>query len=178
MNNQLLQAVIEGFIDGILIVTEQREVISANQLARQICYAISPECGSLAQVPQPIWQICQSLIKNRSLYSNPSIMIDDVILTAQGSQVRIRVRWIDLSSVGQPCLMVTLEDRVQTAQKMAIAAQEHYGLTRREAEVWFLRQADCTYKAIAEQLHITVDTVKKHIRNINAKRDAYHWAQE
>lgn len=176
--NLVLQAVIEGFVDGILIVTDRGELVSANQLARQICQKLAADDLQLNRVPPAIWRICHSLVKNRPLFPDHRIVIDDVIETSSAYSVRIRVQWIRLDSFERPCLMVTLEDRLQTAQKIAIAEQERYGLTRREAEVWLLRQADCTYKAIAAQLHITVDTVKKHIKNIHAKRDAVHWAEE
>lgn len=48
-----------------------------------------------------------------------------------------------------------------------------YGLTPREAEVWILRQQKKSYKQIASELFITVDTVKKHFKSIFAKRELY-----
>lgn len=175
-NNILLQAVIECYIDGILLVSDRGEIISDNRIARQICQKLNANNGH--HIPAKIWRVCRSMIENRALHADYSIMIDDEIEIDASKRVRIRVQWFNLDAVSGPCLLIMLEDRFQSAQKKAIAERERYGLTNREAEVWLLRQANCTYKAIAEKLHITVDTVKKHMRNIHAKREAFQWAEE
>lgn len=179
MNNDfLLQAVIESFIDGVLIVSDRGEVIFANRSAHQICRMLMPEGLQAKRLPAQIWRICQMLINNRALHPDTAVILEDEILSSDANPLRIRVEWFALESVAHPCLRVTLEDRMQSAQKMAIAERERYGLTEREAQVWLLRYLNWTYKAIAANLHITVDTVKKHVRNIYAKRDAFDWAQE
>jgi DNA-binding CsgD family transcriptional regulator len=50
--------------------------------------------------------------------------------------------------------------------------RQDYELTASEAEVWFLKQAGLTCQAIAEQLQIAETTVRRHISNIQAKRNA------
>ncbi|MUG91303.1 winged helix-turn-helix transcriptional regulator [Scytonema sp. UIC 10036] len=47
-----------------------------------------------------------------------------------------------------------------------------YGLTPREAEIWFLYRSRCSYKEIAERLYISVNTVKKHMKNIHSKQQS------
>ncbi|NJN58773.1 MAG: hypothetical protein HC879_15380 [Leptolyngbyaceae cyanobacterium SL_5_9] len=118
------------------------------------------------------------MIDSRTLYPAHVFMIEDEIELDAFDTIRIRVQWIDLESSDRPCLLVALEDRYQTAKKMAIAERQRYGLTDRESEVWLLRRANCTYKTIASKLHITVDTVKKHIKSIHAKRQDVMWADE
>lgn len=56
-------------------------------------------------------------------------------------------------------------------RNLAIAQAEHYGLTSREAEVWLLRQANYSCREIAAELYISLNTVKKHMKNIHAKRE-------
>jgi DNA-binding CsgD family transcriptional regulator len=65
---------------------------------------------------------------------------------------------------------VTLEDLTQVAQQLAIAAMHQYGLTPREAEVWQYRLQGYSYQQMAQELHISENTVKKHIKNILSKR--------
>jgi uncharacterized caspase-like protein/DNA-binding CsgD family transcriptional regulator/energy-coupling factor transporter ATP-binding protein EcfA2 len=48
-----------------------------------------------------------------------------------------------------------------------------YGLTAREAEIWILRRQNKSYKQIASELYIALDTVKKHMKSIHAKRSLY-----
>ncbi|GAB4475089.1 MAG: hypothetical protein OHK0037_36240 [Elainellaceae cyanobacterium] len=177
-NNFLLQAIFESFIDGVLIVSDRGEVIYANRSAHEICRMLSSDGLKAMQLPSQIWRVCQMLVNNRALHQDTTVILEDEILTSSSSPLRIRVEWIALESVERPCLRVTLEDRMQSARKRAIAERERYGLTEREAEVWLLRHLNWKYKAIAANLHITVDTVKKHVHNIYAKRDAFEWAQE
>jgi DNA-binding CsgD family transcriptional regulator len=68
------------------------------------------------------------------------------------------------------CLIVTLEDRQQTLHNLAIADTQKYDLTTREAEIWQMRLQGQSYQAIASELYITQNTVKKHVKNILAKR--------
>jgi DNA-binding CsgD family transcriptional regulator len=88
------------------------------------------------------------------------------------------VRWLDLEKSGNPYLLVTVEDRLQSTQNAALTDVKKYGLTHREAQVWLLRQAKHSYKEIAAQLYITINTVKKHMKNIYAKQQSDIWVQE
>lgn len=54
-------------------------------------------------------------------------------------------------------------------QSLILAEIERYSLTDREAEVWKLRQQGTSYKEISKQLFISVNTVKKHLKNIFTK---------
>ncbi len=66
--------------------------------------------------------------------------------------------------------MLTLEDRHQAMRNMAIEESERYGLTPREKEVWVLHRMVLTYKQAASELHITPNTVKKHMKSIYVKQ--------
>jgi DNA-binding CsgD family transcriptional regulator len=59
-----------------------------------------------------------------------------------------------------------------------IAEVDKYGLTPREAEVWLLRRAKYALKEIATELSISLNTVKKHIKNIHAKREIVLYMEE
>lgn len=170
----LLQGVVEGLPDGIMILSDRGELTYDNSCARQICQQLLSK-ASQTVVPAQVWRCCQALIESRIHYHS-TVIVEDEILTATGSTIRIRVRWLDPDNVEQPHLLVTLEDQQQSAQYRAYAESQRYGLTDRETEVWLLKRAGLTYKAIGAKLHIAEDTVKKHIKNIHARRDAVQWA--
>jgi len=91
--------------------------------------------------------------------------------------IRVRVQWA-LGDGAKTRLLVTLEDTFLTAERQMQAERKKVSLTPREAEVWLLRRATCTYRAIASQRHITVDTVKKPMKSVYAKRNTFHWREE
>jgi DNA-binding CsgD family transcriptional regulator len=118
------------------------------------------------------------LIDSRDLFLDNKMIIESEISLDNLGAFRIRVRWLELDESEQPYLLVTLEDRLQSTHSAAIADAKKYGFTEREAEVWLLRQAKHSYKEIAAKLYITLNTVKKHMKNIYAKRQADIWVQE
>ncbi len=176
----LLQAIIEGFVDGILILTEQGECIHANECARRICNQLSASISQpqINSIPQSIWRICESLIDSRELFSEQRMIIEAEIDTDNSAVFRTRVQWLQLDRLERPYLLVTIEDRQQSAQNAALAEANKYGLTPREAEVWLLRRANYSYKEIAAKLYITLNTVKKHMKSVYAKQQANLWGQE
>lgn len=173
-----LQHILEGFMDGVLILSEQGKLIYSNSYARQMCRLLKPELTQFNRVPPQIWRICEALLDSRSTFPDRSFVIEDEIFVGSTVLIRIRARWLELHEVERPYLSVTLEDRYQSLQNAVIAEAQKYNLTPRETQVWLLRRTNCTYKAIASELHIAIDTVKKHLKNIHAKREAFLWANE
>jgi DNA-binding CsgD family transcriptional regulator len=197
-NFDLLQSVIASFMDGILILTITGELVHANEYARNICRQLIGQDttndgdrwmhGTLTQksvahsksniqnlqwcdvVPQAIWRVCQSLIESRELFPTEKILVESEIITKEGITLRIRVRWLKISARNEELLLVTVEDCQQYAHSIAIADAQKYNLTDREMQVWLLRRANHSYQEIANQLYITINTVKKHLKNIYAKQ--------
>ncbi len=168
----LLQGVLEGFIDGILILTEHGKCLHANHCAARICEQLHPGISQANSVPAEIWHVCESLIESRDLFPTQKMIIESEITKTESVAFRVRVRWLKLELFKRPCLLVTLEDRYQSIQRMVTTDIHKYGLTPREAEVWLLYRANYSYKEIADELFITLNTVKKHMKNIHAKRKA------
>ncbi|NET33277.1 MAG: helix-turn-helix transcriptional regulator [Cyanothece sp. SIO1E1] len=175
---QMLQAIVEGFVDGVIIMTQQGQVLKANARARRLSQ--SPNLRSsveyTAQIPaasnlsKEIWRVCQSLIESRRLFPQDKIIPESEITLENSTTLRIRVQWIELESAQAPCLLVMLEDRVQTIQNLVISDTQKYHLTPREREVWQLRLRGFSYREIASRLYITENTVKRHVKSILAKR--------
>ncbi|MFB2968592.1 helix-turn-helix transcriptional regulator [Aerosakkonema sp. BLCC-F183] len=168
-----LKGVLEGFIDGILILTEQGELLHANQTATKICDRLGKVSDKHNLVPEEIWRVCQSLIESRDLFPDRKLTIESEISKGDSVNFRVRVRWLKLEQIERPCLLVTLEDRQQSLQRIVINDAYLYNLTPREGEVWLLYRSNYSYKEIADKLYITLNTVKKHMKNIHAKRKAF-----
>jgi len=174
----LLQGVLEGFIDGILILTEAGELLHANQTAKCICQQLTEPGYQQYSVPSEIWLVCQSLIDSREMFPNQRIILESEIAKGNSVNFRLRVRWFKLEQMQQDCLLVTIEDKYQSLQEMVSNDVHQYDLTPREAEVWLLYRANYAYKEIAQKLYITINTVKKHMKNIHAKRKATYGESE
>jgi len=167
---QLLQAVLEGFMDGVLIVNRQGKILEANSLARKLCQLSTSD----QRVPRQVWQVCKALIESQKLFPGHRI-IPELEETMGGINLRIRVRWWtsnpDLENQFEGSyLLVTLEDRQEAFRNLMMSSIQRYHLTTREAEVWRMRLQGCSYLAIASALYITQNTVKKHVKSILAKR--------
>lgn len=177
-HSDLLQAIIEGFMDGVLILTEQGELIHANKCARRLCQQFYSDQFQSNLVPLPIWRICESLLDNRELFPERTMIIEAEINRNNADIWRVRVRWLQFDQSDAPNLLVTIEDRSQSTNNTVFTEAQQYNLTPRESEVWSLRRANYSYKEIATQLYITTNTVKKHLKNVYAKQQTSEWSQE
>ncbi|PSN15334.1 hypothetical protein C7271_20960 [filamentous cyanobacterium CCP5] len=164
----LLRAVIEGFSDGILILSVSGQPLHINRRGLQLCRQISPD-GPSHQVPEPLWTLCRYLIESEDIYTDRPVVLSNTILTPVGA-IRARVQWYQAGDQRDRCLMVTLEDQVQAAKTAALFEARQFSLTERETEVWVLRKANRSYEEIAQELYIAVNTVKRHLKSIYAKR--------
>lgn len=173
----LLQGVIESFVDGILILSDRGEWVYANSQARRICQQLLQDPSRPNSVAQEIWRVCQSLSESHELFPEQRIIIESEVDTDSTVTYRIRARWLELSDTDRRFLLVTLEDRHQSTENVALADIKKYRLTRREAEVWLLRRSNHSYKEIAAKLYITPNTVKRHLKNIYAKQRESLWSE-
>lgn len=168
--SDLLQGVIEDLIDGTLILTEQKEIIYANENARRILGKLNQGRTHSHIVPKEIWHVCQALIQSRRLFPNQHWMIESRIFTEDSTVLDVRVQWLTLEKLKLSCLLITIEDRDKAIKNIAVEEAQSYRLTRREKEVWLLHRDRYTYKQIASELCITPNTVKKHMKSIHAKQ--------
>ncbi len=167
-----LQEVIEGLEDGILILNKAGKVLHANASAYRICCEFHQENCQDNSVPPAIWNLCESLLSNQSWLADKMIIFSDEIVIDKLNVFRIRVRLLDLEGFDAPCLLVTIQNKYESLKHVALSEVKKFELTRREAEIWFLYRNNYSYKEIATQLFITINTVKKHMKNIHAKRQA------
>ncbi|MEL6552261.1 MAG: helix-turn-helix transcriptional regulator [Cyanobacteria bacterium J06621_11] len=164
----ILKAVLGNLQDGFIIANPTGTIQQINQPAERICNLLSAETD---QIPSEIWQVCRAALNRKDVLSFNKIGLDaDIILPDVGT-VRIRVQNINIAD--QPHLLIVLEDRQQTIRNKALSDATLYGLTDRETEIWQMRLRGDAYKEISTTLWISVDTVKKHVKNILAKQRSH-----
>lgn len=165
-----LQEVIEGLEDGILILSQNGEVVHANASARRLCCQFNQGKFNQNFVPPVIWNLCEPLFNSGYLLYDKLVILSDEIVLDKSNIFRIRVRLLDLEGFEIPCLLVTIENQYESVKNVALTEVKKFDLTPREAEIWFLYRSNYSYKEIATKLYITINTVKKHMKNIHTKR--------
>ncbi len=161
----LLLSVLECLVDGVMLVDRQGHILYSNQPAQSMIQMLPKQSDH--DLPNLVWATCQSVIESHELFGGKT-----VILEAETENLRIRVQWMDLTDYPDHCLLVRLENRQQALWSLAEAEAKVFGLTIRESEVWRMKRMGYTRKAIAETLYISIDTVKKHLCNIQTKRQS------
>jgi DNA-binding CsgD family transcriptional regulator len=167
--DNLLQSVLESLIDGVLVITDQHDLVYANTMARTIYSQLWRD--DVDPLPREIQRICQALLDSKNLYPTQPVVLESEVVTPK-TTFRIRAQWLALEFASRPCLLLRLQDHNQSVQSLALAEAQKWGLTPRETEVWLQRRSGCSRKAIAANLYIALDTVKKHLKNVHLKQQA------
>ena len=155
-------SILESLVDGILITTNTDEVLYANTIAQQFYRPNS------VSIPDEILKLHRFILED----SDQSLILESE-LTIAHQTYRIRVQRIDLSTAAGNCLLTRIENQAESWQHLAHLEAQQYGLTTRESEVWELKRKQCSRQEIAQSLQVTIDTVKKHLGNIQMKRQNY-----
>jgi len=155
-------SILESFVDGILITTNTDQVLYANTIAQQFYRQNS------ISIPDEILKLHRYILED----SDHALILESE-LTIAHKTYRIRVQRIDLSTSDENCLLTRIENQAESQHHLAYLEAQQYGLTTREAEVWELKRQQCSRQQIAQSLHVSIDTVKKHLGNIQMKRQNY-----
>lgn len=170
-NQQFFHAVMEGFFDGVMILTQQGDVFHVNQRALELCNLLGTDaCHQADSLPPCLWAVCEQLIEGRDMFPEHNLVLTQTLDCIERRSVRVRVQWLELEAEDNLFLLVILEDQTETAKAAALLDSVRFGLTSRETEVWILRSINYSYDEIAAELFITLNTVKRHLKSIYAKR--------
>jgi DNA-binding CsgD family transcriptional regulator len=110
------------------------------------------------------------MIKSREVFPEHNPVFTQILDCVEGRTIRVRVQWLTLERFNSPYLLIMLEDQTQTAKTAALLEAVQFNLTPRETQVWVLRSINYSYEEIAHELFITLNTVKRHLKSIYAKR--------
>ncbi|HEY9852615.1 MAG TPA: LuxR C-terminal-related transcriptional regulator [Leptolyngbyaceae cyanobacterium] len=167
-------ALAEALREGVMVISRHTKPMYVNQQAKEICQKLGDSNRYFGNLPLAISEVCHRLIKNGNSINSPLIV---ECQTNQGETIRMRASWLNL-----PCnddsnqyIIVFLENRDRILQEELQFEQQKYQLTDREMEIWSLLRQDYSYQEIAGTLHISLNTVKTHVKNIYAKK---RWNQE
>jgi len=167
-DSAFLQTIVESLVDGVLLVTVKGDWVYGNYNAYRICQQINSHKSASDRVPNVIRQICQTYLNNHSKLNPASQLESETVFNE--THYRVRVRWFQRDKTNTPLLLVTLEDCDQAARNRAIAEAQQFNLTERQTDVWLLYRMGYSYREIATQLFVTVNTVKRHMKDIYAKQ--------
>ena len=173
----LLSALVEALPKGLLVLSADRAIVYWNQTARRLCQKLASTQRYATLLPTGVSELCQQLEEAGTAYE-PILLEYE---TPDGCSFRLSVDWltgvmdneVNLAFNQQAYIFVTIEDRDEVLQQDIQLERKKFHLTNREAEVWLLLRREYSYQAIANALHISLNTVKTHIRNIHAKRHPY-----
>ena len=163
-------AILDNWIDGILVLTQDGQCVHSNSLARRICDRIAKEYPCVGAIPEEIWRVCQILIKSCRDFPGRPVVESELELRQSYEHFRIRARWLRVNNNAEPKILIVLENQTHSKQNLAITEVIKYDLSPREADVWELYRIGYTYQEIAAKLHIALNTVKKHMKNTYAKQ--------
>jgi len=163
---------IEKYLGGILVFNAHEDLVYANQLAHEILCQLHRDGHLRQSIPEEILYIFRSLNTSRTLFPQQNWLTEFDIFTNSAAIIHIRSRWLNVAHIDHACLMLILEDRQKAIANIYLQEADKHGLTPREKDVWLLHHKGNTYKQIAEELGITPNTVKKHMRSIHAKTKA------
>jgi DNA-binding CsgD family transcriptional regulator len=161
--NQSTLILLESLNEGVMILNESQDVILANTTGKYICKLLQPDTQALH--PR-LKKLCDMLIDSRT-YEDDVIVLHDTIPTPK-TTFEVRGQWVTFGD--RPYLLLNLQDQKAMRRGQAMAEAMLWDLTSRERQVWLLRRLGESRKAIATTLYVAEDTVKKHLKNINAKK--------
>ncbi|MBF2025607.1 MAG: hypothetical protein IGS48_02410 [Oscillatoriales cyanobacterium C42_A2020_001] len=158
---------------GVVLVSRNLTLVYWNQKAKQLCRTLADVERSSSMLPLPVSEVCHRVIRDGKPI-DASLVLE--CQTSSGHAVRVSARWLEMampteSGNGAPSLIaVFLENCDEVMQQEMRIQQKKYDLTDREAEIWMLLRQEYTYQEIAQNLQISLNTVKTHVKNVYAKR--------
>ncbi|MBW4578702.1 MAG: PAS domain-containing protein [Tildeniella nuda ZEHNDER 1965/U140] len=173
-SSSLLTALVEALPKGLIVLSVDRTIVYWNQTARRLCQKLSSTQRCWTMLPTIVTELCGQVIDARTVCE--PMLLD--YQTTDGGSFRLTACWLTEAmhdeanrALNQRAyVLITIEDRDEVLQQDIQLEQKKFQLTNREAEVWLLLKREYSYQAIATTLHISLNTVKTHIRNIHAKR--------
>ena len=162
---------LEGFTDGIVIFSQDGDLLYNNQSGKTfIRYLSQLEETTANQLPPSLWKICDCLLEGRKLFPENPLILTQEFPVLEGECLRVRVQFLNFPEIDAVLFLLILEDQNRTAQSLARLEAVYWSLSPQEGQVWLQRRGyKASYQEIANQLHISLNTVKKHLKSIHAK---------
>lgn len=170
IRDPVVEEALTKLTSGILIVTEGKQTLYANDCACRILRQINQERQSSDTIPKEIAYLCNYISDVRRRFPGQHWITKTKICISSAATFSVTARYMKLESLGQSCIIFEMRDQYQLVKGIALEEAKEFGLTERETEIWLLQRANYTYKQIASELFIAPNTVKKHMQNIHLKQ--------
>ncbi|NEQ44092.1 MAG: helix-turn-helix transcriptional regulator [Leptolyngbya sp. SIOISBB] len=160
-----------------MVLTEQGQVLYVSERLKQTLGSVGlgaseSDLSRDVAISREFAFVGQILRASRSHFPKQTWTIHCNIFTKAGNALGVHASWVKPKPAQPAYILITVEDSQQIAQEILRDEGRAWRLTPREQEVWLLSRQGHTYGQMAEQLCITLNTVKKHMRSIHAKRRA------
>jgi DNA-binding CsgD family transcriptional regulator len=176
----LLEVILATLMDAVMIVNPDGTIVQANAKATQLCDRLCQESASPhatqrhanGKLPNVIQPLFAALLESRELFPEQRILPEFELSLSDRTPLRIRGQFLDLprATGDVPYVLITIENRQESLNSVAIGDAQRFGFTARETEVWYMRLLGRSYREIATMLFITENTVRKHVKSVLAKR--------
>ena len=170
IQDPVVEEALTKLTNGVLIITEGKQLLYANETACRLLRQISRDRQSPDAIPKEIKYLCRSVSEARREFPGQHWIMKTKICISSSVNFTVIARYMKLDSLGKNCIVLEMRDQYQLIKNIALEEANQYGLTERETEIWLLQRANYTYKQIAAELFIAPNTVKKHMQNIHLKQ--------
>jgi DNA-binding CsgD family transcriptional regulator len=170
IRDPVIEEALTKLTNGILIITEGKKLLYANDCACRILRQISHARPSENGIPREIVYLCNSIAEVPRQFPGQHWIMKTKICISSAVTFSVTARYMRLDTLGKYCFVLEMRDQYQLVKNTAMDEAHKYGLTDRETEIWLLQRANYTYKQIAAELFIAPNTVKKHMQNIHLKQ--------
>ena len=101
----LLQSILEGFSEGVLLLNDRGEWVDGNLQARRICQQLHETNVPASSVPKPIEEIAQLLVDSISLYPGVVVELESEIVLPSSQWIQVHARWLPVEEAGRPLML-------------------------------------------------------------------------
>lgn len=172
IRDPVIEEALTRLTNGILIVTEGKQLLYANESACRILRQICQSRPSVDGLPREISHLCNSVAEIPRKFPGQHWIMKTKVCISSSVTFSVTARYMRLDTLDKNCIVLEMRDQYQLVRNVALEEAQQYGLTDRETEIWLLQRANYTYKQIASELFIAPNTVKKHMQNIHLKQKA------
>jgi DNA-binding CsgD family transcriptional regulator len=174
----LLKVVLATLMDAVMVIDPNGLILQANAKAKQLCDRLRQETQpdrdhpGTNNLPVAIQPLFAALLESRTLFPDQRVLPEFELCLSDRTPLRVRGQFLDLPRTDGdiPYVLITIENRQESLNSVAIGDAQRFGFTARETEVWYMRLLGRSYREIATMLFITENTVRKHVKSVLAKR--------
>jgi DNA-binding CsgD family transcriptional regulator len=164
---------------GFMLLDHQGTLVQSSPYAQELCRAM--DCEVLPQrlkplnpkewLPIKISSLIRCLRESRQRLPEHRIQLQEVVVLRDHTRLRLAANWIELEPQQPACIVVTLENLTAIAHQQALTDARRHQLTERESQVWECALLGLSYSEIGQELFISINTVKRHMKSIHRKQE-------